>query len=72
MLAGFEQKISLSELEDKAINEFGMVKADQDQTEYVDLSGGDYAVVVAPQKQESSSFTMAVAGLFQQIQAYLS
>ena len=71
MLAGYEQKISLSELEEKAINEFGMVKADQEQVQYIDLSGSDYAVVLAPEKQDTSAFMSAVSSMFQHIMEYI-
>jgi len=71
MQAELERKISLTELETIATTRLGMIKAQQEQIRYADLSGEDYAVVLAQQAPSESGFAAAVAGLFDRFLEYL-
>ncbi len=58
MITDYEARISLKEVEDIAVNRLGMVKPEQDQIKYLDLSGGDHAVVL-PKSHGSQSVFLA-------------
>ena len=56
MLMASEQRINLKDVEDYAVNKLGMVKPEQDQMIYLDLSGDDHAEVVESPQKDASAF----------------
>jgi cell division protein FtsL len=69
--ADCERRISLAELETMAVERFGMVKPEQEQIKYVDLSGEDYAVVLKDEASGGDSFASAVSALFGRFVEYI-
>lgn len=60
MISDYEERVSLKEVEDIAVNRLGMVKPEQDQVKYLDLSGGDHSVVLPKSHGGQSVFLTGI------------
>ncbi len=64
LTAELNSKMSAEKIEDYAVNELGMVKAESYQINYIDLSEGDKVVVSGGKSVDNGSFALKVKDFF--------
>jgi cell division protein FtsL len=72
MLSESEQRISLKDAEDYAVNKLGMVKPEQDQVIYLDLSGSDHAEVLEDSQKDGSEFAKGISHMLASIVSFIN